>query len=171
MLTSTLIFIASSFLLFTLSRLLLCAWQWHRVKEAGGVWPIIIGGLRIDATMIAMLAALPLLLSPWLGHQTFTQPYVAVWLMTGWILLVVLEASTPQFIIEYDTRPNRLYFEYFKYPKEVLGMLWKGYKLGVFGALCSIGALIWVGHSLFGHMVPDAPLAIWQRVVYTVVFA
>lgn len=167
MLASTLMFIVSSFFLLTLSRLLLCAWQWRRVKEAGGVWPIVIGGLRIDATMIAMLAALPLVLSPWLGHHAIATPYVAVWLVTGWILLVVLEASTPQFIIEYDTRPNRLYFEYFKYPKEVCGMLWKGYKLAILGALGCIGVLAWLGYTFFGHIETNAPLVIWQRVLYT----
>ena len=35
-----------------------------------------------------------------------------------------MEVSTPTFIAEYDTRPNRLFIEYLNHPKEVLGMLW-----------------------------------------------
>lgn len=38
-----------------------------------------------------------------------------------------MELSTPTFITEYDTRPNRLFIEYLNYPKEVLSMLWEGY--------------------------------------------
>ena len=170
MLTS-LIFVSSSFFLLTLSRLLLCAWHWRRVQEAGGIWPILKGGLRIDATMIAMLAGLPLLLGPWLGQHDFAAPYVAAWLMVGWILLVILEASTPQFIIEYDSRPNRLYFEYFKYPKEVCSMLWKGYKRVIFGAVSVICALVWLGFQLFGQLEHDASLATWQRVLFTLAIA
>ena len=167
MLTSTLIFIVSAFVLLTFSRLLLCAWHWHRIQKAGGLWPILKGGLRIDAAMIAMLAGLPLLLGPWLGSHEAAAPYAVAWLMLGWILLVILEASTPQFIIEYDTRPNRLYFEYFKYPKEVVSMLWKGYKWPIFGATLVIGALVWLGFLLFGQPEPDTPLALWQRILIT----
>jgi phosphoglycerol transferase MdoB-like AlkP superfamily enzyme len=41
----------------------------------------------------------------------------------------------PQFIAEYDTRPNRLYFEYLVNPKEVGSMLWQGYKGVIFASL------------------------------------
>src|SRR5690606_24371690 len=67
----TFVFIVSSFLLLTSSRCLLAAWQWGRVKQAGGLWPILRGGLRIDANIIATLAGIPLVLSPWLGSDHF----------------------------------------------------------------------------------------------------
>jgi len=169
--THTFTFIAACFCLLTLSRLLLCAWQWQRVQAAGGLWPIIKGGLRIDSAQIAMLAGLPVLLSPWLGHLVSADALTVAWLLTAWFLLVLLEASTPQFIAEYDTRPNRLYFEYLKHPKEVSGMLWKGYKLAVTGALLFIALFVWAGYLLFGRIQADAPLSVWQQVLYTVVAA
>ncbi|MBB5214855.1 hypothetical protein [Parapusillimonas granuli] len=166
----TLIFIISSLGLLTLSRLSLVAWQWQRVSAGGGLWPVLKGGLRIDATLVAMLAGLPLLLSPWLGHYELASIITTAWLLVSWFLLVLLEASTPQFIVEYDTRPNRLYVEYLKHPKEVFGMLWRGYKLVILGALVVIVLLVWLGFQLFGDMRTDTPLPWWQALLYTVVY-
>jgi phosphoglycerol transferase MdoB-like AlkP superfamily enzyme len=38
-----------------------------------------------------------------------------------------MEMSTPDFIKQYDTRPNRLFLDYLIYPKEVIGTLVKSY--------------------------------------------
>src|SRR3546814_3692107 len=91
--------------------------------------------------------------------------------MIAWLLLVQLEVSTPQFIIEYDTRPNRLYVEYLKHPKEVSGMLWKGYKLVIIGGVLLIALLVWAGYQVFGRIQPDAPMIWWQAILYTLVAA
>ncbi|HHM4870970.1 TPA: LTA synthase family protein [Pseudomonas aeruginosa] len=165
----TLAFIATSFCFLTLCRLLLCAWQWQRIQAAGGLWPVLKGGLRIDAAQIAMLSGIPLILGPWLGHYPFAGTITVSWLLIAWFVLVLLEASTPQFIFEYDTRPNRLYVEYLKHPKEVFSMLWKGYRLAISGALLSIALLMWVGYLLFGQDQVDAPLLWRQRIFYTLI--
>jgi hypothetical protein len=93
----TLIFIVSSFCLLTFSRCLLIAWQWPRVKRAGGMAPILRGGLRIDAHQIAIFAGVPALLAPWLGHLPAAASVTAVWFQVCWFALALLEASTPQF--------------------------------------------------------------------------
>lgn len=167
----TLVFILSSLGFLSLSRLLLTAWHWQRVKAGGGLWPILKGGVRIDATLVAMLAGLPLLLSFWLGQYELASKITVAWLLVCWFFLVLLEASTPQFIFEYDTRPNRLYVEYLKHPKEVSGMLWRGYKFAILGALAVIVGLVWVGVQLFGEVHTDAPLPWWQALLYTGLFA
>ena len=139
---SSLIFVVAAFALLTLSRLALAAWQWQRVRNAGGLAPLLLGGLRIDAHQICVLAALPAVLSPWLGHLPFAATAAGIWYLVAFILLAFLEVATPPFILEYDTRPNRLFVEYLKHPREVSGMLWRGYKaalLGGFGALTLIG--------------------------------
>ena len=171
MYTEVLLFILASFCLLTLSRLLLCTWQWQRVRAAGGLWPILKGGLRIDAAMIAMLAGIPVLLAPWLGHYQMANHIAAGWLLIAWFLLVLLEASTPQFILEYDTRPNRLYIEYLKHPKEVMGMLWKGYKLTIGAALVAVILLVWLGYELFGQAQAEPTIPWWQSIVCFLVSA
>ena len=51
-----------------------------------------------------------------------------VWFAASLVAIIFLEFATPQFLIEYDSRPNRLFLEYLVYPQEVLAMLWNGYR-------------------------------------------
>jgi len=150
---------------------MLALWQHERVRRAGGLWPIIRGGLRIDANGIATLAGIPLVLSPWLGGYELAIDTAEYWFLLAWALLVLLEVSTPQFIDEYDTRPNRLYVEYLKHPREVFGMLWKGYKpMLVIGVLLITG-LVWFADELFDLADPDAPMAWWARTLFSLIAA
>jgi len=55
-----------------------------------------------------------------------------------------MEIVTFQFIKEYDVRPNRLFIEYLVYPKEVLGMLLKGYIFEFFFGLISFLFIIYI---------------------------
>jgi phosphoglycerol transferase MdoB-like AlkP superfamily enzyme len=144
--------------LLTLSRLCLVAWQWPRVVAVDGFWPVMFGGLRMDLVMLGMMIALPAVFSPWFGHLRIAQTITAWWFRVCWFLLLLLEASTPQFIAEYDTRPNRLYFEYLGHPKEVFSMLWEGYQLAILGAVVLIGVGMWLGLKLFSPGHPDRPM-------------
>ncbi|WP_049623501.1 LTA synthase family protein [Frateuria defendens] len=162
-------FFIASFLLLTLSRLGLSWWQWERVRDAGGLWPVLLGGWRIDLSLLAMLCAWPLLLSPWLGHRPLAVRLTAYWYRLWWLLLVLLEVSTPQFIAEYDTRPNRLYFEYLNHPREVSAMLWHGYKGVLFAGFAVLALIGWLGFRLLDWRRLDAKMRLWLRVPATVV--
>jgi phosphoglycerol transferase MdoB-like AlkP superfamily enzyme len=161
------IFIVAAFVLLTISRLLLIAWQTKRVRQAGAPWPILLGGWRIDGHQIAVLAVVPATLSFGLGHFASATTLTAVWFQLAWLLLVFMEVATPPFILEYDTRPNRLFVEYLKYPHEVLGMLWRGFKLPLLGGLVAILVSAWGGHVLFGTIAADPPLATWQILLFS----
>lgn len=163
------IFILALLILLTGNRLLLTLWLWPRVKAAGGPWPILRWGLRIDLNQVAMWAGVPALLAPWLADQPGAILAAGIWLQIVWLLFVLLEISTPQFIQEYDSRPNRLYLDYLKYPKEVFGMLWKGYKPVLAAAVIVLTLAAWLGHVLFANATPD-PLPAWPwRIVLTFV--
>lgn len=159
---STLIFVLAAFALLTLSRLAFALWQWQRVRNAGGLAPLLLRGLRIDAHQIAVLAALPAVLSPLFGHIPVAADLTAVWYLVAFVLLAFLEVATPPFIIEYDSRPNRLFVEYLKHPREVSGMLWRGYKAALVGGLGALAVIGWGAWILLGHARPDAPLTWWQ---------
>lgn len=169
--TAIWIFIVAAFGLLMLSRCLLAAWQWQRVRAAGGLWPILRGGLRIDANLIAAAVALPALLAPWVGHYPLAVAITGVWFQLAWFLIVLLEVSTPQFIDEYDTRPNRLYVQYLQHPREVFGMLWKGYKTALLSGLVALGLAAWLGYRLFHGVAPDAPMPLWQRPLWSLAAA
>lgn len=163
----TLTFIVSSFVLLTLSRLALAAWQWQRVRQSGGLRPILLGGLRIDANQIAIMAGIPAVLSLWLPQTPLVLGVFQWWFLLAWALLGFMEMATPQFILEYDVRPNRLFVEYLEHPKEVFGMLWKGYKLVIFAALFAVALLVWVGYTLFMTTTPEAALPWWLAALLT----
>jgi phosphoglycerol transferase MdoB-like AlkP superfamily enzyme len=152
-------FIVAVLVFLTLSRVGLSLWQWTRVHD----W-------RIDLSLLAMVVALPALFSPWLGHRRWPTRIAAWWLRFWWLLYVLLEVSTPQFIAEYDTRPNRLYFEYLTSPHEVASMLWQGYKLSVGAGLVVFALIAWLGFRLLPTKQPDrVPVRGWLRPVITVV--
>jgi phosphoglycerol transferase MdoB-like AlkP superfamily enzyme len=157
-------FIIATLVFLTLSRVGLSVWQWSRVHDSGGLWPVLSGGWRIDLALIAMVVALPALLSPWLGHRAWPTRIAAWWLRFWWLAFVLLEVSTPQFIVEYDTRPNRLYFEYLTSPHEV------AYKLSVAAGLVVFALIGWLGFRLLPTRRPDrAPMRGWMRPVATVI--
>ena len=164
-------FILAALVLLTLSRALLIAWLWPRVRAAGGPRKILAGGLRIDLNQIAMWAGIPALLAPWVGDQPLAIALTTYWLLAAWTLMVLLEVSTPQFILEYDSRPNRLYIEYLKYPKEVFGMLWKGYKLVLLAAALVLALAIGLGWTWFGRTAPDTLPGFWWRAALTLAIA
>ncbi len=162
------------FLLLTLAFLTLCRlgfslWLWSRVQPAGGLWPIMFGGWRIDLSLLAMVCAFPALLSPWLGHFRWATLITAWWYRVWWMLFVLLEVSTPQFIMEYDTRPNRLYVEYLNSPHEVSAMLWHGYKGVLLMALIGLVVLGWIGFRLLRPRLVDGRMRLWLRPLVTVV--
>jgi len=169
--TQVLAFALAALVLLTLSRILLIAWLWPRVRAAGGPRKILAWGLRIDLNQVAMWAGIPALLAPWAGDSPLAIAITGAWLMAAWILMVLLEVSTPQFILEYDSRPNRLYIEYLKYPKEVFGMLWKGYKLVLLAAVLVLALAIGLGWAWFGRAEPDVLPGFWWRPVISLAIA
>ena len=171
MLQLSLTFIVASFALLTTSRLALAIWQRSRISQSGSLWPILKGGLRIDANQIAILAGIPLVLSPWLGSNATALAIADGWFEFAWLLLVLMEVSTPQFIQEYDTRPNKLYVQYLKHPREVFGMLWKGYRSIIVAGVATIGLLCWLGFVLFHDIPPDQPMGITSAALFTLVSA
>lgn len=169
MLRLTLRFLLASLLLLTLSRLGFSLWQWPRVQAAGGLWPVLLGGWRIDLSLLTILSAWPLLLSPWLGHRPLATRIASYWFRFWWLILVLMEVATPQFIIEYDARPNRMFVEYLNHPHEVAAMLWHGYKIVLAAGSVAIGLLGWLGWTLFNAERQDQRIGMLWRLPLTIV--
>lgn len=118
-------------LVFFLFRLLFMAYFWSRVSETGGVAYILVQGLRFDLITLGMLLGLPTvlltLLAPWRVFRPVITGVFPVLLAVISMWAVMMEASTLPFIIEYDTRPNILFVEYLRYPREVFSTLLIGF--------------------------------------------
>lgn len=127
--------------LLSLSRFGLLLWQSERVSSTHLVSDILLQGLRVDLILLSLIVLIPLLLSPlfvifkaWKEWRYLT----FIWLITTLSLVIFLEAASPGFIAEYNTRPNRLFIEYSKYPQEVIPMLWNGFRSHVFAGITAI---------------------------------
>lgn len=138
--------------LLTLSRLALVVWQYDRVAQIHALTQLFVQGLRADIIVMGLLLLLPVLLIPLaslrgLGKVWFQFSYF--WCFGALVLLVFMELATPAFILQYDVRPNRLFIEYLRYPKEVLSTLWFGFRLPlVLGLVATLG-LSWVMRRIF----------------------
>lgn len=121
-------------------------WQAERVA-ATGEWPqMLLQGFRIDIIQLGLFAIIPLLIAPLFAHRSawnWWKNFTYIWVAISVILLIFLEAAAPGFIAEYNARPNRLFIEYLKYPKEVIPMLWNGFRLSVFASIGLITLSVW----------------------------
>lgn len=121
--------------ILTASRIGLVLWKLDRVNATGKFLEVLLQGIRVDIIQLCLLSIVPVILAPILATRhlfNFWRKFTYIWVISAIVLLVFLEAATPGFIAEYDVRPNRLFVEYLKYPNEVLGMLWRGFKIEVF---------------------------------------
>ena len=121
----------ATLLLLSGSRVGLMLWQADRVLATGSIWPLLLQGVRADIILACLWLVVPVLLAPVWARQRFFQSWKTfcyLWSLLGLTLMIFTELSTPQFILQYDIRPNRLYIEYLKYPKEVFSTLWHGFR-------------------------------------------
>ena len=130
----------------SVARLAYIIWLSDRVESTGGFSFIIVQGLRFDLVMLAYLLALPLIMTPLANSIAKVAPFwltaLKWYLVTVFGLFVFMEIATPPFIQEYDVRPNYLFVEYLKYPREILSMLLTGYRLELFAATVLLPALL-----------------------------
>ena len=126
-------------ILLSISRIGLSIWQYDRVAVTEQLFNILLQGIRADLIMISLWILFPCLLillfkpNQW---KNAWEKFSYYWAVTGAVLIIFMELATPSFIMQYDIRPNRLFIEYLKYPKEVFSTLWNGFRipllLGIF---------------------------------------
>ena len=142
-------------LLLSASRVGLFIWQFDRVNAAGDIGYMLLQGVRADLIFAGLWLILPVLLAPLLaGKKQFMlwRRFSHFWVLLGLCLVIFIEVSTPQFILQYDIRPNRLYVEYLKYPKEVFSTLWQGYRSMLLGGIAVTASLLWGLHHVFSRV-------------------
>lgn len=111
------------FILFFGFRCVLTALYWERVSATPQFWKLFVLGFRMDAItttyLFGVLALAPLLVPKAGVHRV--RHALALYGAVAVAVVVGMELSTIPFVAEYDLRPDRIFFEYLKYPKEVFG--------------------------------------------------
>lgn len=101
----------------------------ERLGDVDDGWRIFVNGLRMDVIVLCQLSAIPSALYLLLPGRVIRERIAAFLFAALAALLVNMELTTPNFINEFDNRPDRIYYEYFKYPDEVFRTLIKTYPI------------------------------------------
>ncbi len=136
-----------------LSRAGLIVWQWPRVEPTGGAGSMMLQGLRSDFMTLGWIIAPALIALPIftvLRRVPLWLRLSCIWFALALSFVTLMELVTPSFLIQYDVRPNRTFVDYLEYPREVLVMLWAGFRYAVIGALLAIATLTWLIFRRFG---------------------
>lgn len=162
-----LIILFTGLAVLSLSRLGLIAWQWDRVTAATDLWLMISQGIRADLIIMGMLLAPLVLLLPILATGLAWPVWRALVLVWGIViitLLVFMETATPAFILQYDLRPNRLFIEYLKYPREVFATLWGDFRLPLLLGILITALAGWAITRLMKNWLTtyDTPWPAWK---------
>lgn len=134
-------------LITTISRFILFLIYKDRVSVVDNYWEIFPIGLRIDLILICYLSFLPAVLVSFLPDKVakYTSRFLTGYFVIFLFLIFFMEIVSPDFIDQYDTRPNKLFLEYLIYPKEVANMLLKGRVWTVVIVLVLSGAALYLG--------------------------
>lgn len=162
-------FMLITLLVLSISRIFLMIIHSSRIDDLQAVIKILTGGLRIDISLLSQIVGIPCLLLLFTVLTKFNGSFVhflnRLWCWLFFTVVVFLETISPTFITEYDTRPNRLFFEYLSSPNEVVGMLLRGYWLQVIIVAFMVGffsklAFRWVKTKpvAVSHFLPLAAL-------------
>ncbi len=133
-------------LLFAVGRLVL-VFQHYTALKASGVnfWWAFIVGLRMDTIATCIILAPPtllLFLSPPFFRRA-AEIITGLYLLAVLMLAVYMEIATPPFVTEFDARPNEIFVNYLRYPREVISTILSTHLLSLIMALLSLTLIAW----------------------------
>ena len=133
-------------LIFTVGRAVLIAVFYQRLQDSDvNIWLSFLYGLRMDTITASLLLLAPALLL----HLTprvltgFGNVVLRLYFLVVLLVAVYMENATLPFITEYDVRPNVIFINYLKYPREVLSTIWAVYKPELFVAFVMMALAGW----------------------------
>ncbi|MEN9919921.1 MAG: hypothetical protein RL662_2357 [Bacteroidota bacterium] len=155
------LFIVLALLITTLSRLFLFFLFNDRVTQTHDYWMLFPIGLKMDMILISYLSFIPAILLSLVPDKllAYFNKFLSIYFTFFLFLFFFMELTTPDFIDQYDTRPNKLFLDYLIYPKEVANMLMKGRPITVITvSLLSIAGL-YFGFKKGGQLfkIQDTP--------------
>ncbi|TWX71686.1 LTA synthase family protein [Colwellia demingiae] len=157
-------------------RCLLMLWQQEIITNIGDFLAVLINGIRIDISSLAYLLAIPLLLHCVVATNVKINKYWFIFLKAYFLLIFVLfaffEFATVEFIVQYSTRPNRLFIEYLSFPKEVFGMLLEGHLFAMIftlvGVLVSTIIYLKIQKVIFAKILPIVELKLHAKLLTSI---
>ena len=150
---------------WTLARIALAVVFQQRVLAAAD-WPwLFVVGWRMDSVLtsyLLMLPALLLLVLPAAAVRRAVAGFAAYGALVV-ALATYLEIASGPFLHEFDSRPNRIFIDYMRYPAEVLGTVWAEHMDALAfaaAAMAVLGGIAWF--ALRGAVLAATPWS-WRR--------
>lgn len=131
--------------IMTIGRLAIFLLHFDRALQVEDWWMIFPLGLRLDLILLCYLSFLPAVIITFIpkAAEKVTSKFLAVYFSVFLFLIFLTEVLTPEFVDQYDTRPNKLFLEYLIYPKEIATMLVKS-RLWMMAIIFPVlGLIIW----------------------------
>lgn len=140
-------FILLALVITTLSRFVLLFIFQDRIIQTENFWMIFPIGFKMDIILISYLSFLPATIISLVPEKflKYFNRFLSIYFTTFLFLFFFMEITTPDFIDQYDTRPNKLFLDYLIYPKEVATMLMKGRPVTVIVTLLLSGVALHFG--------------------------
>ncbi len=163
-------------MLLSTARLLFMIWKNGRIQSWSNAIRIIGFGVRFDIIIICYLwfipAVLLLLLPETIFLNTLFRLISQYWFSITTVIIVFMEISTPAFIDQFDTRPNRLFFEYLETPIEVVKTSLLEYPWHFVGASILLALLITYLAQFNVQIYTDiVPFPWWMRLLLLPIFS
>ncbi len=142
-------FMIIGLIIMTLSRIVLFFLYRDRIDETENYWHIFPIGLRFDLIILCYISFLPAVLICLLRDKFLQKikKFLNIYFLFFLFLFLLMELSTPDFVAQYDTRPNRLFLDYLIYPKEVMGTLLKSYLPSLIFTTIFLGVAVYFGYK------------------------
>ena len=142
-------FLAIGLLIMSLSRMILFLIYRDRIDETENFWYIFPIGIRFDLIILCYLSFLPALLICVFPDKLLfkIKKFLHIYFLFFLFIILLMELSTPNFVNQYDTRPNRLFLDYLIYPKEVFGTLMKSYLTSMIISVIILGTGLYFGYK------------------------
>jgi phosphoglycerol transferase MdoB-like AlkP superfamily enzyme len=156
-------------IIFTAGRSVFLMYYYDRIKDTNtDLWLSFVYGLRMDTIAICLLLLLPALImhaSP-VALSRLSHMMLRFYFLIVLLIAVFMENATLPFINEYDVRPNVIFLNYLKYPREVMATLWAVYKLELFIAACFMAvAAYWFYNSNKTVFTEALRTPLWKRLL------
>ncbi|VAW50506.1 Phosphatidylglycerol--membrane-oligosaccharide glycerophosphotransferase [hydrothermal vent metagenome] len=155
--------------IFTSGRVVFFIYFYERIKDSdSALWLTFVHGFRMDIISACALLLLPaiILLSSPVSLAKISNQILKLYFLIVILIAIYMEHATLPFINEYDVRPNVIFINYLKYPKEVLATIWPLYKLELFFAFLMMAvATYWLLHRRRISFMPVLTTPVWKRLV------
>lgn len=125
-------------------------------------------GLRMDTMAICIILIVPVLIlsiTPTI-FSSFGNKLVSNYVLVFLLISLFIESATFPFLAQYDVRPNYLFIEYLKYPKEVSSMILKEYPALLFFTLILMATVAYLYKIYFPVNFEDIiNISLYKRVL------